>query len=287
MQIREQCQPNTVTFNSLITALGQGAQWEKAQEVFEQMQAQGCQPDVVTYTALISALEKGGQWRLAVSSFERMRRQGCRADSIVYNAVIDTLWETGVVWAQRRALSLFRTSVEEGHFGQGRLSPGLSRAEVNLHAMTAGVAMLCLYAWLVSLKQLVASHGAEAAPLRLTIVTDRGRSSKEQGNLVVKEAVAALMTHWGAPFKSSTEGTLSGVLEANGADVARWLLSPRFEADLFSAFPCTDIVPSAANSGQAVAALAAIGAMLDDPSNQKEVSTENPTRSLDYMVVNC
>jgi pentatricopeptide repeat protein len=55
-----------VTFNSLITALAQGAQWEKAQEVFEQMRASGCRPDVVTYTALISALEKGGQWRLAL-----------------------------------------------------------------------------------------------------------------------------------------------------------------------------------------------------------------------------
>lgn len=45
-----------------------GAQWEKAQEVFEQMTAGGgCRPDVVTYTALISALEKGGQWRLALS----------------------------------------------------------------------------------------------------------------------------------------------------------------------------------------------------------------------------
>jgi len=49
--------------------------------------------------------------------------------------------------------------VEEGHFHQGKLVPGLTRAEVNLHAMTAGVAMLSLYAWLVSLKQLLVQHG--------------------------------------------------------------------------------------------------------------------------------
>lgn len=35
-----------------------GAQWEKASEVFEQMQKQSCTPDVVTFTALISAFEK-------------------------------------------------------------------------------------------------------------------------------------------------------------------------------------------------------------------------------------
>lgn len=44
--------------------------------------------------------------------------QGCKADAIVYNAIIDALWETGVVWVQRRALRLFRTAVEEGHFHQ-------------------------------------------------------------------------------------------------------------------------------------------------------------------------
>jgi hypothetical protein len=43
-----------------------------------------------------------------------MRAQGCKADGIVYNAIIDTLWETGVVWAQRRALGLFRCAVLAG-----------------------------------------------------------------------------------------------------------------------------------------------------------------------------
>ena len=46
--------------------------------------------------------------RICLQAFERMRVQGCKADGIVYNAIIDTLWETGVVWAQRRALALFR-----------------------------------------------------------------------------------------------------------------------------------------------------------------------------------
>ena len=43
-----------------------GAQWEKAQELFELMHAQHCTPDVVTYTALISACDRGGRWDLAL-----------------------------------------------------------------------------------------------------------------------------------------------------------------------------------------------------------------------------
>ena len=70
--------------------------------MFQQMQRQGLTPDVVTYTAIISAYEKGGQWRLALSGYEQMRERGCRPDAIVFNAIIDALWETGVIWAQRK-----------------------------------------------------------------------------------------------------------------------------------------------------------------------------------------
>ena len=53
-----------------------------------------------------------------------------------------------------QALSLFHQAVSEGHFRQQRWdSPDVHRAEVNLHAMTAGVAMLSLYTWLIALKQ--------------------------------------------------------------------------------------------------------------------------------------
>lgn len=71
------------------------------------MQQQGCTPDVVTYTALISAYEKGGQWRRALTAYEAMRMHGCKPDSIVYNAIIDALWETGVIWAQRKVGLIF------------------------------------------------------------------------------------------------------------------------------------------------------------------------------------
>ena len=68
----------------------------------------------------------------------------------------------------------------------------------------AGVAMLSLYTWLMGLRaRLVGGgHGGRGAlPTCLAVVTDKGKSSKEQGNLVVKEAVAAMMAGWGAPFR--------------------------------------------------------------------------------------
>ena len=40
----------------------------------------------------------------------------------------------------------------------------------------------------------------------------------------------------------------SGTLEASSEDVEAWLLSSAFEAKLFSFFPCTDILPSSAET---------------------------------------
>ncbi len=77
----------------------------------------------------------------------------------MYNAIIDTLWETGVSWAQVKALHLYKAAVKQGFFhrdqprhGHGLGNGGHAAAEVNLHALTAGVAMLSLYCWVSDLK---------------------------------------------------------------------------------------------------------------------------------------
>lgn len=49
--------------------------------------------------------------------------------------------------------------------------------------------------------QKVAAHGQASLPGQLVIVTDKGKTSKEQGNLVVKEAMCAMLQAWDAPFR--------------------------------------------------------------------------------------
>ena len=117
-----------------------------------------------------------------------------------------------------QALIIFRSAMEDGHFKQQRWEgSGLARAEVNLHAMTAGVAVLSLYCWLLSLQQKVwpprcsrhpqrltchrsdvylagsllvhdeccavqvRARGAAGLPTRLAVVTDKGKTSREAG----------------------------------------------------------------------------------------------------------
>ncbi len=54
------------------------------------------------------------------------------------------------------------------------------------------------WSWCVPQMEVSGAAGLQAT---MAIVTDKGKSSKEQGNLVVKEAMAAMMHHWQAPFR--------------------------------------------------------------------------------------
>ena len=82
--------------------------------------------------------------------------QGIRAEQSDLSARAMTTAFTLIIrmaFAALQALSLFHQAVSEGHFRQQSWdSPDVHRAEVNLHAMTAGVAMLSLYTWLIALK---------------------------------------------------------------------------------------------------------------------------------------
>ena len=118
------CRPDVVTFTALISAFEKGGQWRLALQVRVGVGVGGKEGGRVSGW-------QGGQRRMLLrqalaspppshthlapprpphtpQAYDRMRAQGCRADAIVFNAIIDTLWETGVVWAQRRALRLFR-----------------------------------------------------------------------------------------------------------------------------------------------------------------------------------
>lgn len=68
------------------------------------------------------------------------------------------------------------------------LHPGNSHAFISTHAMHA-----C--------RRVVTEKGPQHLPPVMAIVTDVGKVSREQGNCIVKEASAAMMNFWEAPFR--------------------------------------------------------------------------------------
>ena len=47
----------------------------------------------------------------ALDTFEAMLQSGCRPHAAVYSSIIDVLWQTGITWAQVKALALFNSAV--------------------------------------------------------------------------------------------------------------------------------------------------------------------------------
>eukprot|EP00891_Asterochloris_glomerata_P006084 jgi/Astpho2/6084/Aster-04031 len=226
---REGCNPNVISYNSLITACAQGAQWERAAELFQQMQQQHCMPDVVTYTALIGAYEKGHQWRQALQVFESSSRTRCTPDAILYTTMINTLWETGLMWAQQHAASLFKQAHSEGLLRRCVLQT-LEGLELTLHSACTGVALLTLHTWLEDLREQVANEGPVSLPSSISIAVGRTKRS-ENGTHTVKEAVMAVLQSCHAPFREHSDGsTYVGRLQAHGPDLATWLGSSALES---------------------------------------------------------
>ena len=100
---------------------------------------QGCKPDSITYAALFGAYEKAGQWVRALRVYEGMLsqvesswiwwhiygisliysfllEQGIYPDAPVYNCLLGVCWETGILVAQARAMQIWTTANQSGHF---------------------------------------------------------------------------------------------------------------------------------------------------------------------------
>lgn len=86
-------------------------------------------------------------------------------------------------------------------------------------------------------REQVAEKGEAAVPSVMIIITDAGSASKEQGNFIIKEAIATMMSFWGAPFRPVQDKTFLGVIEAAGPQVTKWVQSDSFAAQMASLFP--------------------------------------------------
>ena len=130
--------------------------------------------------------------------------------------------------------------------------------------------MLGLYTWLREIQSLVSIHlptNAYAASLRLpdqlVVILDAGRSQREQGNSVVKEALFTSVTFWETPWRqqlNSGQGQGQGgggprggggfnppflsALVATGTEVEQWIRSGSFRAFMASLFPFSATIGS-------------------------------------------
>ena len=62
---REGVQPNTMTYNALLSACANDGRWEEALALLQEMKDGGCQPDMVSFNAAHEACQNAGRWEAA------------------------------------------------------------------------------------------------------------------------------------------------------------------------------------------------------------------------------
>jgi len=279
------CSPDVVTYTSLIAAYARGGEWQAALVAFADMCAAGCAPDAIVYNAIIDALwETGVVWAqsAAMHLFKAAQQQGLFQQRPLLppnertSSATTSTSGAGQAAAQQAAGSQSQrsssmpnipaappASTSGGPEGGGagstsggrQLGPSASagsrphRHELDLHAMTAGVAMLSLATWLSELRQvMMRGRSGELLP-RIAIVVDAGRASREAGNAVVRDAVTAMCAFYESPFRTASDPMYACVLEAATPEVATWVTNHGLDALLVSAFPVFPITPAAQAAG--------------------------------------
>ncbi|RVX23202.1 Pentatricopeptide repeat-containing protein [Vitis vinifera] len=120
---RKECEPNVMSFTTLIQALCAKKKMEEAMRVFFEMQSCGCPADAVTYTTLITH-EKKEELEECIELMEEMRKIGCTPDLNIYNIVIRLACKLGEI---KEGVRVWNEMEATG------LSPGLDTFVIMIH----------------------------------------------------------------------------------------------------------------------------------------------------------
>ncbi|XP_057850628.2 pentatricopeptide repeat-containing protein At5g46580, chloroplastic [Cryptomeria japonica] len=104
-------QMDTVTYNVTIKVLRRGRQWDKVEELLQNMQDQGIMLDNITCSTVISCARLCNLPHKAVEWFERMNESQCVPDEVTFTSMIDAYGRAGKL---REALNLYERARTDG-----------------------------------------------------------------------------------------------------------------------------------------------------------------------------
>lgn len=110
--IRQGCEPNAVSYSTLIHGLCEGGRLDEGMMAWRNMLAKGCSTDVVAYGAMIRGLCLGGRLDDGVRLFNDMlAREEPEPDAVIYNILFDGLLKGGKL---TQAMDLLRSMLNRG-----------------------------------------------------------------------------------------------------------------------------------------------------------------------------
>ncbi|XP_074560200.1 uncharacterized protein LOC141816294 [Curcuma longa] len=93
--VQSGCDPDVVTYSTLIAGLCRAGMVEEAWNVVDQMLQGNCAPNAHSYTPFLQAYCSQGKVEAAMRLMEAMRSLGCPPDAVAYNILINGLCKHG------------------------------------------------------------------------------------------------------------------------------------------------------------------------------------------------
>ncbi|GKV12570.1 hypothetical protein SLEP1_g23695 [Rubroshorea leprosula] len=123
-------EPNTVSFNSMITAFAQNGYEEEARRLFRKMQSEGQEPNQITFLAVLSACSHGGLVEVGWEYFKSMNSlYNIEPGPNHYACMVDLLGRAGSL---DEAINLIHSMPYEPHAGVWGALLGASRIHLRL-----------------------------------------------------------------------------------------------------------------------------------------------------------
>ncbi|XP_026398778.1 pentatricopeptide repeat-containing protein At1g11900-like [Papaver somniferum] len=89
------CEPDTITFNTVLAILGRAGRVDEFLHQFSSMKETDMVPDIVSYNTLITSLRKLGRMDLCLVFLQEMCERGLKPDLLTYTALIEGFGRLG------------------------------------------------------------------------------------------------------------------------------------------------------------------------------------------------
>lgn len=110
MKKKVRCQPNLVTYNTLLRACAQAKQTQKMDELFKEMEHAGFKPDIYTFNGILDAHGKAGAFLEMELVLKKMRQAKVLPDFITFNTLIDAYGKAGIIVKMEETLKTMAMS---------------------------------------------------------------------------------------------------------------------------------------------------------------------------------
>lgn len=141
--------PNLFIYNSLLSAVKLTRDFDKVDEVIEDMKSQGITPNVVTYNTLMSVYLEQGRYQDALNVLDAIDSNGLSPSPVTYSTILLSYKKMGNAFGAVACFAQFRDKYQRGEIGQTN-SDEWKNEFVKLEKFTVSVCNLVMRKWLVN-----------------------------------------------------------------------------------------------------------------------------------------